>query len=260
MPNKDKPTMDYWKHSTILFDEMPMKLLRARVGAIGYAIYCYLMEKINRIINAPFVLSDDVVFLTMADLQIDKETFNSALSSMFDLKIFDKKIYEKDKILTNTESEDNKNLVIEARGKVKERVKKYRSKKDCNRLQSDKYNDNVLNKDIENKDIDIEIDKEKNKNNLDIEELEVDTERINLEIDDEIVESMEELYQYVSYHLDIVPFTKGYRHMIKNLYRNNPKQLSLAISRCKFFDYKSDPNAIISEFYNKDRSDINGES
>ena len=61
MANKDKPYMDYWQHSTILFEDDIMQILIAKVGVEGYLVYCYLMEKINRLVKKDYVFETESI-------------------------------------------------------------------------------------------------------------------------------------------------------------------------------------------------------
>lgn len=230
----------------MLFDEMPMKLLRARVGSIGYTIYCYFMEKINRVINDVFRMNEDIILLTMSDLQIGREVFDKTLTSMFDLNIFDKEAYESEKILTNEDSQDNKLLVIEARAKTKERVKKYRESKECNALQLNKYNENVLNEDNIREEKNRED--EKRLDELSIDNINVDFETINLEVDDELMETKGDLFKYVSSVFSIQDFGDFHKKIINDLYKRNPEKLALAITRCKHLGATKNINSLFASF------------
>lgn len=51
MSNKDKQTMDYWRHSTNLYEETSMELAVSAQGFEAYGVYCFLMAKVNYDIN-----------------------------------------------------------------------------------------------------------------------------------------------------------------------------------------------------------------
>ena len=145
MANKDKETMDYWRHSTILYERTEMQLAVSTMGFEAYGLYCFLMEKVNFNINTGLALDEDRITLFASQVKLTG-------------------------LLTNSASEDGKEMVITSRQQKRDYISKKRKEKIV-----EVYNSNVFNKDIDKvidtdiaididkpKDIDIPIDKEIN--------------------------------------------------------------------------------------------------
>ena len=226
MANKEKQVMDYWKHSTILFNDTEMQILRARVGLIGYTMYCYLMEKINRDINNHFILTDDYKYLTINDLQINEEKFNFTLEAMLEIGIFDKNRYTKSKILTNKYSEANKKIVKTFRADAKNRMQEtrncsYKEHSDKNNVQEQststnnkKFLSNVLNKDNISKD-------------------KLSEENIIIVINEKTITTKIELYNIISSLLNTKELNQAQSNIIDKMYNENSTALSKAIENCQ---------------------------
>lgn len=170
MANKDKETMDYWRHSTILYDRTEIQLAVSTMGFDAYGLYCFLMEKINFNINTGLALDEDRITLFASQVKLTIDRFKEILKELLKRNLFNKEYYENTGLLTNSASEDGKEMVITSRQQKREYISKKRKEKIV-----EVYNSNVFNKDIDKvidtdiaididkpKDIDIPIDKEIN--------------------------------------------------------------------------------------------------
>lgn len=242
MPNKDKETMDYWKHSTILFDEIKMKMLKASVKIKGYYTYCYLMERINRMINEPFVLDKNMKDLILAELEMDCDTFDNILNKMLELDMFEKQPFEDYKILTNSLTRDNKDLVKETRA----RKKKYMSEKRS-----------VDNVDVHNeqevfcKDKDIEIEKDKDKERDINKDIEKDKEKLFIVVNGETITTKNRAYDIVSKILNNDSLDQSQKNVIDQIINTDRVIFARTLEECQKLPKNSvDASYLVRTFAN----------
>ncbi len=115
MSNKDKQTMDYWRHSTNLFEETNMELAVSNQGFEAYGVYCFLMEKVNYDINGGLVIDEDKFSLFARKVNLSVRKFKEVLNKLLKRCLFSKDLYESSKILTNYSSDSGKAIVISKR-------------------------------------------------------------------------------------------------------------------------------------------------
>ena len=159
MSNKDKQTMDYWRHSTNLFEETNMELAVTNQGLDAYGIYCFLMEKVNYDINGGLVMDEDKFSLFARKVNLSVRKFKEVLNELLKRGLFNKDLYESSKILTNYSSESGEELVISKRQVKKNYIANKRKESNV-----EFYNGIVVNKDIDtDKDTEKDIDRDKDK-------------------------------------------------------------------------------------------------
>ena len=115
MSNKDKQTMDYWRHSTNLFEETSMELAVTNQGFEAYGVYCFLMEKVNYDITGGLVMDEDKLSLFARKVNMSIKKFKEILSELLKRNLFNNDLYINSKILTNHNSDSGKELVISKR-------------------------------------------------------------------------------------------------------------------------------------------------
>ena len=166
MSNKDKQTMDYWRHSTNLFEETEMELAVSSQGFEAYGVYCFLMEKVNYNITGGLLLDEDKLSLFARKVNMSIRKFKEILSELLKRNLFNKDLYISSNILTNHNSESGKELVISKRQVKKNYIANKRKEANV-----EFYNDFVVNKDIDtDKDIDKVIDRDIEKEEPEIDE------------------------------------------------------------------------------------------
>ncbi len=159
MSNKDKQTMDYWRHSTNLFEETNMELAVTNQGFEAYGVYCFLMEKVNYDITGGLLLDEDKLSLFARKVNMSIRKFKEILSELLKRNLFNNDIYINSKILTNYDSERGKELVISKRQSKKNYIASKRKEAIV-----EPYNAIVINKDIDtDKNIEKDIDRDKDK-------------------------------------------------------------------------------------------------
>ena len=115
MSNKDKQTMDYWRHSTNLFKETSMELAVSSQGFEAYGVYCFLMEKVNYDINGGLVMDEDKFSLFARKVNLSIRKFKEVLNELLKRGLFNIDLYDGSQILTNYSSDSYKELVISKR-------------------------------------------------------------------------------------------------------------------------------------------------
>ena len=167
MSNKDKQTMDYWRHSTNLFEETEMELAVSNQGFEAYGVYCFLMEKVNYNITGGLLLDEDKLSLFARKVNMSIRKFKEILSELLKRNLFNNDLYINSKILTNHNSESGKELVISKRQVKKNYIANKRKESNV-----EFYNDFVVNKDIDtDKDIDKVIDRDRDRDKDKINEI-----------------------------------------------------------------------------------------
>ena len=162
MSNKDKQTMDYWRHSTNLFEETSMELAVTNQGFEAYGVYCFLMEKINYDITGGLIMDEDKFSLFARKVNLSVRKFKEVLNELLKRGLFNQDLYESSKILTNYSSDSGKELVISKRQSKKNYIANKRKESNV-----EFYNGIVVNKDIDkDKDIDKVIDRDIDKDKL----------------------------------------------------------------------------------------------
>lgn len=145
--------MDYWRHSTNLFEETNMELAVTHKVLDAYSVYCFLMEKINCDISGGLLMDDDKLSLFARKLCMCERKLMDIIKELLKRNLFNNDIYINSKILTNYDSESGKELVISKRQVKKNYIANKRKEANV-----EFYNGIVVNKD---KDIDKVIDKDK---------------------------------------------------------------------------------------------------
>ena len=129
MANKDKETMDYWRHSTILYERTEMQLAVSTMGFDAYGLYCFLMEKVNFNINCGLALDEDRITLFASQVKLSIDRFKDILQELLKRNLFNKEHYENTGLLTNSASEDGKEMVITSRQQKRDYISKKRKEK-----------------------------------------------------------------------------------------------------------------------------------
>jgi len=149
MARQTKPGIDYFSHDTDIFQDIKIKILKAKHGLIGYAVYIRLLEELYRENGYYLHITEDFNILFSSDNNISQDVYILILNDCIEKNLFDKKLYEKYEILTSCRIQDNYFSATERRKKVT-LIKEY--------LLSDpreRYNTEKVNVDIESLNVDI---------------------------------------------------------------------------------------------------------
>lgn len=94
----NKKGLDYFAHLVKHSDEE--RILISKYGCNGYAVYYSMREKVTE--NGYYYeLTDRKSLLICSELNIEKSLFNEIISFTIELELFDKRIFDKYKVLTS---------------------------------------------------------------------------------------------------------------------------------------------------------------
>jgi hypothetical protein len=100
--NRDvKIGIDYFSHDTDIMQDPKIKLLKAKHGLIGYAVYLRLLEEIYREKGYYLLVNDDVNILFCDENNLDYNVYILILNECILRGLFDEKMYKKYGILTS---------------------------------------------------------------------------------------------------------------------------------------------------------------
>jgi len=107
MSRKTKPGIPYFSHDTDMSQDKKVKLLRAKKGLVGYAVYILLLEEIYREAGYYLEIDKDFCYLMAAEVGLDFDNFMEILNECIACLLFNSEIYKKHKILTSKRIQDN---------------------------------------------------------------------------------------------------------------------------------------------------------
>jgi len=95
MANTFKKGIDYFSHDTSMRNDIKIKLLIAKYGLHGYAVYNLLLEEIYSL-GYYLKLSDDFILLFSTGVRLESEQLSEMISFCIEKDLFDKELYDKD--------------------------------------------------------------------------------------------------------------------------------------------------------------------
>lgn len=107
MARTTKPGIDYFSHDVHMMSDIKIKLLKAKHGLIAYAIFLRLLEDIYADKGYYLEINDNYDILFIDDNNLDLNVYNEILNDCIKNNLFDKKMYEKYKILTSVRIQSN---------------------------------------------------------------------------------------------------------------------------------------------------------
>jgi len=109
-----KKGIDYFPLDVDIFSDTKIRVVMARFGADGFALYLYLLSKIYR--EGFFVRADEDFFLiASADLQMDREEIGQMLPFLLGRGLFDGGLFEREDILTSRGVQERYQEAVKAR-------------------------------------------------------------------------------------------------------------------------------------------------
>ena len=101
-----KRGIDYFSHDVNMNHDIKIKLLKAKYGLTGYAIYNLLLEDIYK--NGYYLeLSEDYVLIFCSENSIDENQFNQITEFMISRNLFSEVVYINHKVLTSKRIQEN---------------------------------------------------------------------------------------------------------------------------------------------------------
>lgn len=106
MARKFKKGIDYFSHDTNMRNDLKIKLLKAKFGLIGYAVFNLILEDIYSL-GYYIKIDEDYLLLFASENGIEMELLNEIISFCTLKNLFDNKLYENEKILTSRRIQQN---------------------------------------------------------------------------------------------------------------------------------------------------------
>ena len=111
--------IDYFSHDTDMFSDLKIKLLKARHGLVGYAVYIRLLEELYREKGYYLQLNDDVDILFCDENKLEYNVYILILDECLKNNLFNEKLYKKYNILTSLRIQCNYISATERRKELK---------------------------------------------------------------------------------------------------------------------------------------------
>jgi len=118
MSRETKPGIDYYSHDVDMRSDKKTKLLMAKHGVVGYAVFNMLLEELYREDGYFLRIDEDFNLLFCHDNNLDLNVYISILNDCIKYGLFDKELFDKFSILTSIRSQNNYCSGTERRKKV----------------------------------------------------------------------------------------------------------------------------------------------
>jgi len=117
MARKNKVGIDYFSHDVDMCQDIRIRILKAKFGLLGYAIFLRLLEEIYRDKGYYLILTDEFSIIFCDDNKIDINVYNDVINVCINQELFNIKHYNVYKILTSKRIQIN---YLEASSRRKE--------------------------------------------------------------------------------------------------------------------------------------------
>lgn len=107
MARTPKTGLDYFSHDVNMASDRKIKLLKAKNGLVGYAVYLRLLEEAYRESGYYLECSEEFDLLFASDNNIDIDVYINIVNDCINYKLFDSDLYDKFKILTSKRMQKN---------------------------------------------------------------------------------------------------------------------------------------------------------
>jgi hypothetical protein len=107
MARQTKVGLDYFSHDVDMLQDKKIKILKAKHGLIGYAIYLRLLEELYREDGYYLKIDEDFNILFSDDNKIDYNVYILILNDCIEKDLFNSKMYKKHNILTSERIQNN---------------------------------------------------------------------------------------------------------------------------------------------------------
>lgn len=107
MARKAKTGIVYYSHDCDMSKDRKIKLLLAKCGLSGYAVYNLLLEELYRNEGYYLMVDDDFISLFVYDYRIKEPEFKKILSECLSSRLFDSAMYKNHNILTSKRIQKN---------------------------------------------------------------------------------------------------------------------------------------------------------
>ena len=116
MPRPQKDGIDYFPFDVTFFSDPKIKILKARYGVDGIAVYIYLLCEVYR--SGYYLrLNEDSVYIISDDLKMSAEKVMQVLNFLLERSLFDSILFQSDKVLTSAGIQKRFQLAVKERAK-----------------------------------------------------------------------------------------------------------------------------------------------
>jgi len=116
MPRPQKDGLDYFPLDVTFFSDPKIKILKARYGVDGIAVYIYLLCEVYR--SGYYLrLNEDSVYVISDDLKMSAEKVMQVLNFLLERSLFDNTLFQSDKVLTSAGIQKRFQLAVKERAK-----------------------------------------------------------------------------------------------------------------------------------------------
>lgn len=118
MARQGKVGIDYFSHDVDMLNDRKVKLLKAKHGLIGYAVYLRLLEELYRDKGYYLLVDDDFNILFADDNNLDYDVYILILNECIEQKLFNTELFDKYNILSSERVQTNYLAATERRKTV----------------------------------------------------------------------------------------------------------------------------------------------
>ena len=116
MPRQQKPGLSYFPLDVDFFTDNKIRILRARFGNNGIAVYIYLLCEIYKK-GYYMEWNDDFKFILAADLNLSDGFIEQVLTFLLERSLLDSTLFKSDTILTSPGIQKRYQLAVKERAK-----------------------------------------------------------------------------------------------------------------------------------------------
>lgn len=114
MARPRKEGVEYFSFDVDFFSDKKIKILKARYGADGIAIFLYLLCEIYK--NGYYLkIDDDLEFIIGDDLNMNCDKVKQVMNFLLERSLFDNKLFQSDKVLTSAGIQKRFQLAVKTR-------------------------------------------------------------------------------------------------------------------------------------------------
>lgn len=156
MARSNKIGIEYFSHDVDMMNDKKIKLIKAKHGLIGYAVFLRLLEEIYREEGYYLKADEDFNILFCDENNIQLDAYESIINDCLEKGLFDKGIFEKYSVLTSKRIQLNYCAATERRKEI-EFIKEFLLINPLEKYNIDKINVyiNSINANINNENVDI---------------------------------------------------------------------------------------------------------
>lgn len=118
MARKGKVGIQYFSHDVDMSQDKKIKIIKAKYGLVGYAVYLRLLEEVYREEGYYLHIDEDFNILFSDDNNISFDDYILILNECIEKKLFNSEMYEEHNILTSERIQQNYCDATERRKKV----------------------------------------------------------------------------------------------------------------------------------------------